>query len=138
MHSGRAQFEREIAVNRTLDPATGSSSAHASRSDSILEDIRVPNTRFAQGDVKREADLRGSSIPCLPAPYETEHFPFWNQPIAAGVQRGSRQLKFIGVRPEQDGLGMATLSSNCASLLYGTFSGLLQTQVAVSMANPEV
>lgn len=139
MQSGRAQFVRETALLGAPGAVTRWSGAQASPSDSILEDFRVPNTPIGSGRRQTQAaDLRGASIPCLLRPYETEHFLFWNQSVAVEVERGSRQLKIIGVSLEQDGLAMATLSSLCASLLYGDFSGSLQTYDAVSMANPEV
>jgi hypothetical protein len=90
-----------------------------------------------QRQVKR-AGLRGTKIPCLQTPHNPQYFPFWNQPVAEESEVRLRQPKIIYTSPEEARTKMATLSHFCASLLYSVFSEFLQTQHAVSMANPEV
>jgi hypothetical protein len=139
MHSGQAQKVGFRAGCRTLGMGSAGTSLCASPSDSIVEDFH--DQPFPNGEGQRQterAGLTGTSIPCLQAPYNTKHFPFWNQLVAAEMEDRLRQLEFISACPEKAGADMATLSHFCASLLYGVYSESFQTQDAVSMANPEV
>jgi hypothetical protein len=139
MHSGRAQIGRNTAAYRTADGIGESTSVRASGSDSILRDICVPFIPNCKGRRQTErAVLRGARVPHLRAPYNTRNFVLLNQPVAAGVEDGARQLDFVHACPEQAGSALATLISIRASLLYGVLSGSFQTQDTVSMANPEV
>jgi hypothetical protein len=139
MYSGRTYESGLTAECRTLggDPAlTGVWGTH---SDSISEDFRLTANPICEGQRQtNRTDQRGITTPCLAAPYNTNHFPFWNQLVANELNYRSRQSNFIHARPEKGGARMATLSHFCASLLYGVFSGSFQTQDAVFMAKPEV
>lgn len=139
MRAGRAQKNGSTGTCRTLVAGSAKAGVFQSQSDSIREDFRVPLIPNGEGRRQtKRAGLRGAKIPCLQPPYNTEHYPFWNQPVAEESEDRSRQLKIIYARPEGAGTEMAMLSHFCVFLLYGVFSEFLLTQHAISMANPEV
>ena len=84
MQSGRSQKSGSTAGCRTIIAASTKGGACASQFDSIKKDFGpspIPN-----GEGRRQtkhAGLRGTKIPCLQTPYNTQHFSFWNQPVAA-------------------------------------------------------
>ena len=124
---------------RTLGTLTTWSGAYGKPSDSILRDIRVspvPNRDECRPSM--QADPKSSRITGFRALQNAEHFPQWNQPVAA-VAAGRRvQLKTMEALPEEGEPEMATSIRFSASLLYGVFSATQQTQSAVSMAKTEV
>jgi hypothetical protein len=139
MRWGRAQKSGFTAECRTLGAECVSGGFYASYSGSIVKDFRFPFTPNSMGQrPTKRAGLTGTIIPCLQATYNPQYFSFWNQPVATKCKNGLRQLKIIFACPEKGGVQMATLGHFCASLLYGVFSDFLQTQNAISMANPEV
>jgi hypothetical protein len=139
MRAGRAQKNVFAEGCRTWVVESAKAGVCPSRSDSIGEDFRVPLISNGEGQRQtKQAGLTGTKIPCHRSPYNTQYFPFWNQPVATGSGCRSRQVKIIYAYPKEAGAKMATLGHFDASLLYGVFSGNLQTQDAVSMANPEV
>ena len=139
MHSDQTQKIGLGAGCHTLGTGSAGASLCVSPSDSMLEDFH--DQPFPNGEGQRQtkhADLTDTDIPCHQRPYNTKHFPFWNQLVAAEIEDRLRQLEFISACPEKAGAEMATLSHFCASLLYGVYSESLHAQDAVSMANPEV
>ena len=139
MHSDRTQKTGLTERCRSLRTSCRNTGAWASASDSIEQDFRavlIPNLTGSRPT--QQADLTGTKIPCFQAPYNTQYFLVWNQPVAAESENRLQQLKIIFACPEKAGAKMATLSPFCASLLYGVFSGPTQIQDAASMANPEV
>ena len=139
MRAGRAQKNGSTRACRTLVAGSRKAGLFLSQSDSIREDFRVPLIPNGEGQRQtKRAGLRGAKFLCLQSPYNTEHFLVWNQPVAEESEDRLRQLKIIYARPEGAGTEMAKLSHFCVFLLYGVFSEFLQTQHAVSMANPEV
>jgi hypothetical protein len=139
MRWGQAQKIGLTTECRTLGVEGALDGFCASYSDSIETDFRAPSipNPVGQRPTKR-AGLTGTIIPCLQAAYNKQYFSFWNQPVAVQCKKCLRQLKIFFVRPEKGGIEMATSGHFCASLLYGVFSDLLQTQNATAMANPEV
>jgi hypothetical protein len=139
MRSGRAQKNGFRSRCRTLGAENAQAGFCASNSDSIVEDSPVASIPNFEGQRQTmQAGLKGTIIPCLQATYNQQYFAFWNQPVAAKSEHRFRHLKIIYACPEKAGVKMATLRHFCASLLYGVFSEFLQTQNAVSKANPEV
>jgi hypothetical protein len=139
MHSGRAQKSGFAAEHRTIIAGSATTGVCASPSDSIGIDFNVPPIPNGEGQRQtKRAGLRGTKIPCLPTPYNPQYIPFWNQPVAVESEVRLRQPRIIYTSPEEARTKMATLSHFWASLLYGVISEFLQTQHAVSMANPEV
>jgi hypothetical protein len=119
MHSGQTQKIGFRAGFRTLGTGSAGTSFCASPSDSMVEDFH--DQPFPNGEGQRQterAGLTGTTIPCLQAPYNTKHFPFWNQLVAAEIEDQLRQLEFISARPEKARAEMATSSHFCASILY--------------------
>jgi hypothetical protein len=139
MHSGQTQKIGFTAAYRTLAAGSAENGVCASPSDSIVGDFCAPPIPIDKGQRQTEqADLKGIKIPCRRTPYNSEYFPFWNQPFAAESEDRLRQVKIVSACPEKAGAEMATWHHFRASLLYGVFSEILQAQDAVSMANPEV
>jgi hypothetical protein len=124
---------------RTLGAKSIQGSARVSNSDSIGEDIRVPSVSNGEGQRQTQnAGLKGASIPCLQAPYSTQCFPFWIQPVPAISEDRLRQLRMSSACPEEVGGEMETWSHFSASHLYSILPGSLQTENALFEANPEV
>jgi hypothetical protein len=136
---GRTQKSGLTAECRTLGAVYAPDGFYASYSGSIVKDFRIPFTPNSMGQrPTKRTGLTGTNIPCLQTPYNTQYFSFWNQPVAAKCKNCLRRLKIIFACPEKGGVQVATSGHFCASLLYGVFSDFLQTQNAISMANPEV
>jgi len=139
MRSGRTLKIWFMGGWRTLEAKSIQGSACVSNSDSIGEDIRVPSVPNGEGQRQTQiAGLTGASIPCLQTPYSKQRFSFWNQPVPAISEDRLRQLKLSSACPEEVGGEMATLSHFSASLLDSAVRGSLQTETALSEANPEV
>jgi hypothetical protein len=139
MHRGSTGDEALSSEFRTLGGTSFGGGADGSRSVSIIPDIcvsAVPNCD--QRRQIKKTGLSGSPFSCPPAPIHTEPFLQRNQPVASSMEDRSRQLKSMVVRPEEDQPGMATLQHLGASLFYGVFSGILQTQRRRLMAKTEV
>jgi hypothetical protein len=139
MRSGRALKIGFMGGWRTLDAKSVQGSARVSNSDSIGEDIRVPSVPIGEGQRETQnAGLKGASIPCLRTLYSKQYFSFWNQPVPAISEDRLRQFKLSSACPEEVGGEMATSSHFSASLLDSAVRGSLQTETALSEANPEV
>ena len=140
MQSGRTQKIGFTAECRTLGAENARAGVCVSHSDSMVGDFRVPFKSNYEGRREtQQAGLRGTKIPCIQAPCNTQYFSFCNQLVATTSDARLRRLKFIFPCPEKAGGEMATLSHFCASLLYGVFSASKhQTENTLSMANPEV
>jgi hypothetical protein len=136
MHSGRSQKSGFTAPCRTIIAASAKIGACTSPFDSMGEDFRLPPIPGRRQT--NQAGLRGTKIPCLQTPYNSQHFPFGNLPVADESAERLRQLKIIHAYPEKAGAKMTASSHSCRSLLFGVFSDSSQIQDAASMANPEV
>ena len=139
MSAGGAQKDACADEFRTLVVESAVAGVCPSQSDSIGEDFRVPLIPNGKGQRQtQQTDLRDAIIPCLQAPYNTHHFPFWNQPVAAESEKRSLQEKIIYARPHEAGAKWQrwVIFAHPSSTVL--FSEILQTQNAVSMANPEV
>jgi hypothetical protein len=139
MHSGRAQKIGFTAAYRTLAAGSAEIGISEPPSDSIVGDFCDHPSLNDHGPRQTEqADLKGTKIPRLQTPYNTGYFSFWNQPFAAENEDRLRQVKIVSACPQKAGAEMATWHHFRASLFYGVFSEIFQTQDAFSMANPEV
>ena len=114
------------------------SGAWVTSSDTIEADSRVPFIPFwGERRQTEHAALWSTPIPCFRSPQDTEHFPFWLQPVARVSKERLRQLKCDDARPEKAGNIVAECNQD-SSRLYDFSTGILQTQDAASMANREV
>jgi len=140
MGSGRVRKIGSMDGSRTFEAKRNQASALDSISDSIVGDFRAPFVPNGRGQRQTQhAGLIGAFIPCLRAPYSTQSFSFWNQPVAAISEDRLRQLKMRSACPEEVGGEMAISSRFPASLLNSVLPGSsLQTESALSEANPEV
>ena len=104
MHSGRTQHVGYIAECRTLRAKNAPSGFFASYSDSIEKDFRVPPIPNSVGQRQtNQAELKGTRIPRLQAPYNEHYFAFWNQTVAVKSEKGLRRLEIIDIYPEKAG-----------------------------------
>jgi len=137
MHSCRAH-------RRTVGfPGSGAgfpwAGASCSSFDSIGGKIRVSSvSNCRERRQTKEAGLKCTMFPGSRARYNTKHFLYWNQAVAAKESYRSRQLEIMAECTEKAGSQVATLIPICASLLYGVFLKAHHIQDAVFMANPEV
>jgi hypothetical protein len=136
MHSGRSQKSGFTAPCRTIIAASAKIGACTSPFDSMGEDFRLPPIPGRRQT--NQAGLRGTKIPCLQTPYNSQHFLLGLPSVAAESEDRLWQLKIIHAYPEKAGTKMTMSSHSRGSFLFGVFSDSSQTQNAVSMANPEV
>jgi hypothetical protein len=135
MQSGRAQFGIKLVRQQDWRGEGTRTGAEWSISGNIRTDSSDPFTpNYAGRSQTQKAGLSEARISCLQAPLNTQHFPVWNQLIAAIVRHDSRLLKFVEAGWEKGRDSMATLSDFYASLLYGVFCEFHKTQDAVFMA----
>jgi hypothetical protein len=139
MRAGGAQKDAFADGCRTLVVTSAKAGVCPSQSDSIEEDF--PALLIPNGEGHRQiqqAGLNGTRIARIQAPYNTRDFPFWNQPVAAESEQRSRQVKIVYICPQEAGAKWQrrVIFAHPSSTVL--FSEILQTQNAVSMANPEV
>jgi hypothetical protein len=137
MQSGRSQKSAFTAECRTIIARSTKAGACASPFGSIGKDFRFPP--IPNGERRRQtqrAGLRGAKIPCLKPPYNLQHFPFGNPPLAEESGSLAAIENYLPI-PEKAGARMTTSSHFCGTLLSGVFLTPLRLN-AVSMANPEV
>ena len=105
MHSGRTQKAGFTAECRTLGAKDAPTGFLASYFDSIVRDIPVPPIPISVGQRQtKQAELKGTKIPCLQTTYHTHYLAFWNQPVAAESKNRLRPLEIIDICPEKAGL----------------------------------
>lgn len=139
MRTGRALKIGLTGEWHVLVAKSNRGSAHPCNSDSIEVDFCKPSVPRVEGLPRTySAGPIGATIPCLRTPYSTQSFSFWNQPVAAVSEDCLRQLKMRSAFPEGPGSKMTAWSHLSASHLNSVLPGSLQTENAVSEANPEV
>jgi hypothetical protein len=138
MLAGRGREHRAGELGGPLQFGGYPTSAWVTCSGSMVADSCVPFVPFLQGRRQTEHAASWSTpIPCFRFPHRTEHFPFWFQPVARVSEESLRQLNSERARPNSGGGKMAN-SSQVLSRLNAFSIGTPQTQIAASMANPEV
>jgi hypothetical protein len=123
MQSDRHQKGGFTAAYRTIIARSARAGACASRFDNIGKDFRLPTIPNGEGRRQTQpAGLKGTKIPCLQSPYNLQHSPFGNPPVAEESAVRFRQLKIIYAYLEKAGPGMTTSSHFCGTLPSGVLS----------------
>jgi hypothetical protein len=133
MLSGPSQKFRSTAGYRTIIAGSAKGGACATQFDSIKKDFGPSPIPNAEGRRQTEhAGLRGTKIPCLQTPYNSQHCSF-RLPNKARIACG-----ITLTHTWRAGTKMTTLSHFRCSFLFARFFDSSKSQDAVSMANPEV
>src|SRR5258708_25887613 len=104
MQSGRTQKSGFTAACRTIIAGSTKAGACASPFDNIGKDFHLPPIPNGEGHRQTQrAGLRGTKIPCLQPPYNLQHFPFGNPPVAEESADRLRQAKIIYPNSEKAG-----------------------------------
>src|SRR6185503_10461892 len=95
MLSGPSQKSRFTAGYRTIIAGGTKAGACASQFDSIKKDFGPSPIPNAEGRRQtKHAGLRGTKIPCLQTPYNSQGCSFGNLTVAEQSEDRLRQLKF--------------------------------------------
>lgn len=137
MGAGTGQGNKARRWDEIVQSQGNPSSVWVTSSDTIQTDSRVPFIPIWEGRRQTEhAAPRSTPIPCFRRPHR-KNFPFRFQQVAGANMTRLRQLNSDYARPEKAGSKMARCSQD-SSRLYGSQTGIPQTEDAAFMANPEV